>query len=183
LALKKTAVLITGEFGGRLPPSIDLLARLPGMGRATASAVAAFAFGMPVVFIETNIRTVFIHFFFPDRERVSDPQIMPLLESSLDRTDPRTWYYALMDYGAMLKRTGERAHRKSTGYHRQSPFLGSDRRVRGAILRMLLERKGLSEAALVQALGEPEERVRRILADLEREGFLGVSEGGLAITR
>jgi A/G-specific adenine glycosylase len=183
LALTKAAELISGEFGGRLPPSVDLLAKLPGIGRTTASAVAAFAFGIPVVFIETNIRTVFIHFFFPERERVSDRQIMPLLESALDRTDPRTWYHALMDYGAMLKRTGERAHRKSTGYHRQSPFPGSDRRVRGAILRILLERKGLSEAALVRALGEPEERVRRILADLEKEGFLRVSGGALAITR
>ena len=183
LALKRAAVMITEEFGGLLPPSIDLLVKLPGMGRATASAVVAFAFGTPVVFIETNIRTVFIHYFFPDGERVSDRQIMPLLERALDRTDPRTWYYALMDYGAMLKRTGERVHRKSAGYRRQSPFRGSDRRVRGAILRMLLERKSLSEAALVHALGEPAERVQRILADLEKEGFLRISEGALAITR
>jgi len=183
LALKKTAKLVTEEFGGRLPRSVDLLMELPGMGRATACAVAAFAFNMPVAFIETNIRTVFIHFFFPDEELVRDRQIMPLVVSALDRAHPRTWYYALMDYGVMLKTAGQRAHRKSSGYRRQSPFQGSDRRVRGRILRLLLEEGALSEAALAKALAEPAQRVRRILADLEKEGFLRVSGGALSISR
>jgi A/G-specific adenine glycosylase len=182
LSLKKTAVRVTGEFQGKLPPSVDLLLTLPGIGRASASAIAAFAFDMPVVFIETNIRTVFIHLFFSDKGHVADREIVPLLERSLDRAEPRKWYYALMDYGSMLKSTGERVHRKSTGYRRQSPFEGSDRQVRSAVLKVLLREKTVSEAALAEMLGESRERVQKVLAALRSEGLISAMEDGLAIT-
>ena len=182
LSLKRTAVRITEEFQGMLPPSVDLLLALPGIGPSSASAIAAFAFDMPVVFIETNIRTVFIHFFFSDKGHVADREIVPLLERSLDRTEPRKWYYALMDYGSMLKGAGERVHRKSTGYRRQSPFEGSDRQVRSAVLKVLLDKKVVSEAALSEMLGESPERVQKVLAGLKSEGFISVGEKGFIIT-
>ncbi len=182
LWLRRTAAVVTGEFGGELPPSVDLLLTLPGIGRASASAVAAFAFDMPVVFIETNIRTVFIHLFFSDKGHVSDREIIPLLDASLDRADPRKWYYALMDYGSMLKGAGERVHRKSTGYRRQSPFKGSDRQVRSAVLKVLLREGTVSEAALAQVLGEPRDRVQKVLAELKNEGFISAREDGFTIT-
>jgi A/G-specific adenine glycosylase len=178
LSLKRTADRITGEFQGKLPSSVDLLLTLPGIGAASASAIAAFAFGTPVLFIETNIRTVFIHFFFSDKGHVSDPEIAPLL----DRADPRTWYYALMDYGSMLKSAGEKVHRKSTGYRRQSTFKGSDRQVRSAVLKVLLAKEIVSEAALAEMLGESRERVQKILVGLKNEGFVIVREDGLTIT-
>ncbi len=181
LSLKRTAARITEEFQGRLPPSVDLLLTLPGIGASSASAIAAFAFDIPVVFIETNIRTVFIHFFFSHKGHVSDREIVPLLDRSLDRADPRKWYYALMDYGSMLKGSGERVHRKSTGYRRQSPFKGSDRQVRSAVLRALLANKSVSEAALAGMLGESRERVQKVLAELKNEGFIGTRDGGFAI--
>ena len=77
---------------------------LPGIGPYTAAAILTFAFNVPTVFIETNIRAVFIHTFFGDRTDVSDKEILPLIEQMLDRKDPRKWYWALMDYGVMLKK-------------------------------------------------------------------------------
>ncbi len=182
LSLKMTAARITGEFQGRLPSSVDLLLALPGIGASSASAIAAFAFDMPVVFIETNIRTVFIHFFFSDKGHVSDREIVPLLDRSLDRADPRKWYYALMDYGSMLKSAGEKVHRKSTGYRRQSPFKGSDRQVRSGVLKVLLRKETVSEAALAEMLGESRERVQKALVELKNEGFISAREGGFTIT-
>jgi len=73
-----------------------------GIGRATAASICAFAFNMPVVFIETNIRRVFIHFFFGDHETVDDTEILPVAQQALFRQDPRTWYNALMDLGATV---------------------------------------------------------------------------------
>lgn len=58
------------EWGGVLPPDPSLLVTLPGIGPATAGSIAAFAFNLPVVFIETNIRRTFIHHFFPGDEPV-----------------------------------------------------------------------------------------------------------------
>ena len=102
LALKELAVIIVKKYGSKLPRDRKTLESLPGVGPYTAGAVRAFAWGQPDVFIETNIRRVFIHFFFPRRKKVSDREILLLVEKTLDRRDVRAWYFALMDYGAML---------------------------------------------------------------------------------
>jgi A/G-specific adenine glycosylase len=181
LFLRQAAARVTEEHHAVLPRSVDVLAMLPGIGKATASAIVTYAFNMAVPFIETNIRTVFIRFFFDGTEKVSDREIMPFVEAALDRTDPRNWYYALMDYGTMLKRQGERGHRRGAGYRKQSPFDGSDRQVRGRILRLLVNGNVLSEDALTRSVEAPEERIRKNLADLYREGFLRESEEGYTI--
>ena len=84
-------------YGGKFPRERKLLESLPGIGPYTAGAVAAFAFNAPEVFIETNIRSVFIFFFFSNAvEKVSDAEIFPLIEQTLDKTNVREWYWALM---------------------------------------------------------------------------------------
>lgn len=55
---------IRAEHGGALPRDAERLDALPGIGAYTARAIAAFAFNAAEVFIETNIRSAFIHFFF-----------------------------------------------------------------------------------------------------------------------
>ncbi|MGD0662466.1 MAG: A/G-specific adenine glycosylase [Syntrophorhabdales bacterium] len=181
LWLKEGAIAVMERFSGSLPQSPGALATLPGIGPATAASIAAFAFNEPTVFIETNIRTVFIHFFFHNADEVRDSQILPLVSRTLDRRDPRTWYYALMDYGTMLKKEGEKGHRRSAGYRTQSRFHGSDRQVRGAILKLLVERIALPEAALIDLVRSPAEKVRKNLGDLQREGFVRESEEGYTI--
>jgi A/G-specific adenine glycosylase len=172
LALTRAAQRVVDEFGSALPSDPDALATLPGVGKTTACSIAAFAFNMPVVFVETNVRTVFIHFFFGGREMVSDAEILPLVDEALDRREPRRWYSALMDYGTMLKKAGRKDHRKSTGYKKQSPFRGSDRQLRGQILKALLAQNGLSQLALSAMLAADGERVRRIVDGLLNEGML-----------
>ncbi len=172
-ALKEAARMIMDVFGGTVPRSIDDLVRLPGIGTATASSIAAFAFNIPTVFIETNIRTVFIHFFLKGETAVSDAEILPLVEKTLDRRNPRKWYNALMDYGTTLKKLVVNPNRRSTRYQRQSAFQGSDRQVRGAILRAL--NKGDSTVTkLKKDLSVESERLKRILGQLEREGFIRI---------
>src|SRR3989344_2854344 len=103
-ALKKCAEEIMRGYKGRIPDTMEELDALPGVGHHTAGAIMAFAFNKPVVFIETNIRSVFIHHFFQKREKVSDLELEPLIAQTLDRRAPRRWYSALMDYGSALKR-------------------------------------------------------------------------------
>ncbi|MBU6501207.1 A/G-specific adenine glycosylase, partial [Patescibacteria group bacterium] len=104
LALKRAAGIMVREHGGTVPRTLEELDALPGIGEATAAAVLVYAWNTPVSFIETNIRAVFIHFFFPKKKKVGDKEIFPLVERTLDRKNPRGWYSALMDYGAMLKK-------------------------------------------------------------------------------
>jgi A/G-specific adenine glycosylase len=172
LALKRLANIVVDHYRGRIPRTIDALKALPGVGAATAGAVAAFAFDRPVVFIETNIRSVFIHFFFQDRKSVKDSEILPLLAQTLDVKRPRDWYYALMDYGAMLKERQTNPNRRSAHYTKQSPFEGSLRQVRGMILRTLVKQPAISEPALVKAINRDAVMVRQALKQLRTEGFI-----------
>ncbi len=176
-ALKEAAERVVQEFGGHLPGDEAVLATLPGIGKATASSIAAFAFNRPVVFIETNIRRVFIHCFFHDAQRVRDEDILPLVQKTLHPEHPREWYWALMDYGTMLKTRVENPNRQSASYKKQTSFEGSDRQLRGKVLRLLLEEGEMDEAELAAHLADEDMRLERILAALEKEGFL-IREGG-----
>jgi A/G-specific adenine glycosylase len=172
LALKNLAGIVVDRYGSKIPPDIEALKALPGIGVATAGAVCAFAFGQPAVFIETNIRSVFIHFFFRGRGDIKDSEIHPLVVQTLDAKRPRHWYYALMDYGAALKERHPNPGRRSAHYTRQSPFEGSMRQVRGMILRALVKQPGFSEVALLKEINRDKEIVRYVLGQLCKEGFI-----------
>jgi A/G-specific adenine glycosylase len=143
--LQETCRIIAHERSCTFPETAAELDALPGIGPYTARAVMTFAFGKPEVFIETNIRSVFLFFFFKSRlddsaaapEPVHDSEILPLIEQTLDTDNPRVWYYALMDYGAALKKAVTNPNRKSAHYTKQSAFEGSLRQARGAIIRSL----------------------------------------------
>jgi len=132
--LHETAKAITMIYHSKFPREYDALVALPGVGEYTAHAVRVFAFNEPEVLIETNIRTVFIHHFFPRSRSVTDKEIVRYIVQTLDRKNPRVWYAALMDYGAHLKKTVPNPSRKSAHHLRQKPFKGSDREIRGALL-------------------------------------------------
>ena len=180
IALQKCAIRVMNEYDGVLPADVDILATFPGIGRATASSIAAFAFNMPVVFIETNIRRVFIHFFFTDTDTVSDAEILPLVEQALYRNNPRVWYWALMDLGTALKKTVPNPNRRSVHYTQQSPFEGSDRKIRGTLLKLLLKYQFLEEEEIIGCVAEDPHRVQRMLGALEEEGFIKRRNNGFA---
>ncbi|MEK7193597.1 MAG: A/G-specific adenine glycosylase [Patescibacteria group bacterium] len=170
LSLKKTSSLITQRFHGIIPKTREHLEALPGIGAATASAILAFAHNKPVVFLETNIRRVFLYFFFPKRRDVHDRELIPFIEKTLDLKNPRRWYYALMDYGAMLGEKIENPNRRSAHYLKQAPFLGSRRELRGKIIKFLLEKKVSSGKEIMQKFND--KRTEETLHKLIQEGFI-----------
>ena len=176
IALQKCAIRVINEYNGILPADVDILATFPGIGRATASSIAAFAFNLPVVFIETNIRRVFIHFFFSGTDTVSDADLLPIVEKSLCKENPRVWYWALMDLGSALKKTVPNPNRRSVHYSKQSPFEGSDREIRGTIIRMLLSDPGMIEKQLLAIRIDDPARIKKILAALISEGFIVIQK-------
>jgi A/G-specific adenine glycosylase len=134
--------------------------------------VAAFAFGTAEPLIETNIRTLFIHFFFHGRDKVTDRDIMPLVAATLDRQNPREWYYALMDFGVWLKQLHPNPGRRSRHHLQQSRFEGSNRQLRSRLLRAVIASPDISVVELADQLEAEQRDVERNLADMEREGFL-----------
>ncbi len=183
--LKRCAETIVEDHGGKVPSDAEELLALPGVGPATAAGVRVFAFQMPDVYLETNVRTVFLHHFFPDEDEVDDKRLIPLVEQTCpqpgDERDVRSWYYALLDYGAQLKKELVNPSRRSKHYSRQSTFEGSRRQKRAYLLRRVLEGMGDVEE-MTEDLNVHErkagrdalscEEVTDILEDLEREGFI-----------
>jgi A/G-specific adenine glycosylase len=137
--LWETAKIIDGS--STFPQSLEELQKLPGIGPNTAGAIVAYAFNRPVSFIETNIRTVYISHFFSGQHAVSDASIRELVNETLDRGQPRQWYWALMDYGSYLKISVGNVNRSSSNYVRQSNFAGSNRQIRGYVIRELLKKQ------------------------------------------
>ncbi|NTV30864.1 A/G-specific adenine glycosylase [candidate division WWE3 bacterium] len=136
--LHQAALGIYLNYKGTVPANEDELMLLPGIGKYTAAAICAFAFNKPTIFIETNIRTVFIHFYFNDKDTIHDRDIYELVVQTLDRESPRQWYYALMDYGSYLKGSVGNLNNKSAHYVKQSKFQGSFRQIRSAVIKQLL---------------------------------------------
>lgn len=183
LALHKLARVVIEEYEGALPQSIDALVRLPGIGRHTASSIRAFAFNKPSVFIETNIRSVYIYHFFSGQKKIRDAELLPLIEQTLDTRNPRMWYAALMDYGAMLKKDHGNPSRNSAHYVRQSRFEGSNREARGRILRILVaEKKSFTLSALARTTGLSKERLKISLAQLIAERMIIIVRGRYAMS-
>ena len=176
IALKKIAEIIIDEFEGKLPDTVAVLKTFPQIGHNTASSIVAFAFNKPSIFIETNIRRVYIYFFFPQKELIDDKEILPLVEKTLDNLNPRKWYYALMDYGVMLKKKYPELNKKSRAYRKQSPFKGSDREIRGKVLKLVLNKKELLKSELIKKLKLNQTKVEKILVQLEKEGFIQIKD-------
>ena len=188
LALKRACEICSQDFGGKLPETVDELKALPGIGPATAAGVVAFAHNRPAMYLETNVRTVFLHELFPDEEGIRDKQLEPLVRATCPADNPRSWYYALLDYGAHLKATFGNASRRSAHYTRQSAFEGSRRQKRAEVVRIVLAAEGAISLEDAHSLLNSFERDRgrdgvdddlfaSIAADLEREGFFVVEDG------
>jgi A/G-specific adenine glycosylase len=130
--------VIQNELHGRVPRTPEKLAELPGIGLHTAGAIIAYSFNLPVVFIETNIRTVMLYHFFPGQDKVTDKEITEYVQKTLpEETMIREWYWALMDYGTYIKQQVGNVSRAAAGYTKQSRFEGSNRQLRGVVLRLL----------------------------------------------
>lgn len=172
LALRAAAARIVTVYGGRIPDDPSELVTLPGVGPATAAAVAVYAFNRPEVFIETNVRRVFLHCFFPGRDRVRDAELLPLVRMALDRDRPREWYWALMDYGTHLARTMPNPNRRSAHHAVQGRFEGSRRQLRGRVLAALLSAGPLTLDELAASTGAGPDRTGPVLAGLVVEGFI-----------
>ncbi len=177
LNLQKIATIVMEQHQGLLPEEEALLETFPGIGKATARSIVSFAFNKPVAFIETNIRTVFLFFFFAQDQRVHDREILLLVQKTLPRERARDWYYALMDYGVMLKKEVGSLNAQSVHYKVQSRFAGSDRQLRGRILEFLLKGDG----DIHTYFADEEARLSRILKQLCTEGLVKEQNGSYVL--
>jgi A/G-specific adenine glycosylase len=159
---------------GKFPDAEPDLLTLPGVGKNTAGALLAYAYNQPALYIETNVRAVYIHHFFHDSELVDDKDILVLLEQTIDHDHPREFYWALMDYGSWLKKQGVLPSR-SRHYKKQAPLKGSVREVRGRILA-LLSKNDMHRVDLEREF-VGDERFELAITGLEKDGLVAKTNG------
>ncbi|HZW60608.1 MAG TPA: hypothetical protein VFF04_00100 [Candidatus Babeliales bacterium] len=179
--LHSLAQQVVQNYHGKLPDKPEELVKLPGIGKATAASICAFAFNKPTVFIETNIRAVYIHSFFKDKQEVHDNELFPLVQATVDQNNPREWYYALMDYGVYLKKLYPNPSRRSAHHTTQSRFEGSDRQIRGFVLKLLTQHSYLTLHEIVNSTKKESARVEKIVNQLCAEGFIIQLDGSYKI--
>ncbi len=169
LYLQKLARTVVENFGGELPSDPVVLRKLPGLGPYSANAIAIMAYGRRVAAVDTNVRKVLIHLLeLPTETPMAE--IQRIAELVLPRTGIREWHYALMDYARLaLPRA---AHRRIPPTSKQSRYEGSNRQIRGEIIRRLTVRKQVSLRAVAEAMGRTEEDVRRAAEGLEKDGLV-----------
>lgn len=163
---------IVNVYGGSFPKTKEKLKELPGIGPYTASAVCTFAYNKTVVLIETNVRTVFLHHFFRGKTNVTDAELLPSIERTLDVQNPSEWYYALMDYGSHLKKSVGNENRRSAHHVVQSTFKGSDRQIRGALIRLLAKGAKSRTSILLELSAFEDIRVDAQVQALLDEGMI-----------
>jgi len=176
LRLRETARICAEKYAGVPPQDEKLLLELPGVGRYTARAVLAFAYCVPSAFLETNIRAALILHFFPGIDKVRDRDLEAAAQDVLDQSDPRTWYYALMDYGAWLKKHEPNPSRKAANYSRQPKFEGSLRQARGAVLRAVSEQGPIVLGAFAAESGIEYGRLKTAAEALVRDGLVHLDD-------
>ena len=165
--LLEAAKTIQHDNNGMFINKKEYLLQLSGVGSYTAAAVRVFGFNIPDILIETNIRTVYISYFYKNKEQVSDRHLEYLLEHTLDMDNPREWYWALMDYGSYIKKNQKNYSRQSSVYKKQPAFKGSNREIRGVIIKTLLS--GKKTKANLLSLPFSSKRILTVLRDLTKE--------------
>lgn len=186
--LHEAAQEIVREYRGVFPKTKDELVKLPGIGTNTAAAILAYAYNQPVVFVETNIRTVFIYHFFQGKTDVTDKEIVHFVARTLPGVSTKTtglpqvrlWFWALMDYGTYLKKTQGNINTSSKHYTKQSRFEGSKRQLRGAVLRQLAK----NSQSLIELQGLlQDERLHEVLTGLVSERMIHKHKGRYELGR
>jgi A/G-specific adenine glycosylase len=107
--LRDTARAVIADHGGVFPEDAEALMKLPGIGRYTAGALRAFAFGLPAVLVDGNVARVLSRLM--DFSTAVDgtegiKQIWEWAESLADGKRPREYHAALMELGQVWCRPG-----------------------------------------------------------------------------
>lgn len=192
--LHECARVVVQKHDGVFPRTYDTLTELPGIGRSTAGALLAFAFGADTPMIDTNIRRILTRVFFAGvSPRPSDAELYRFAASIIPKGKGREWNYAMLDVGAT--RCTARQHDPTCPFQDlhgpvedfvykkpQSRFVGSRRSYRGKIIRLLIEEGTVSVRTLALRIGLSREEVDDIIGDLLSERLVSRHNARIALS-
>lgn len=194
--LQEAAQVIVSAHGGNVPDDLDALLALPGVGDYTARAVRCFAFGIPEDVVDTNVRRVVARAqrgqgeAGPARTTADRRDVASLLKGLETAQEKCAGAAGLMELGAVVCKArapecstcpiAEVCQWRIAGYPpydgatgtKQARFEGSDRQVRGIILRELRSSDTPIPGAFLRTLWSDGEQFDRALASLLGDGLI-----------
>jgi len=194
--LHEAAVIITHTHQGDVPRDLDALRALPGIGEYTARAIRTFAFGIPEPIVDTNIRRVIARAVLGDasagpvRAVLDRQRVGEFLSPIADPARACTAAAGLMELGALICTPRNPACDqcplassctwKASGFPeyqgaappKQAHYQGSDRMVRGIILRELRSSDTPIPQTFLGTLWPEREQFQRALRSLEADGLI-----------
>ena len=193
LRLHEAATAMVARHGGEVPGTPEELLALPGVGAYTAAAVSSFAFGIPEVVVDTNVRRVLARTLegkaFPNLTLNRAEARLAADSMPADRDTANTWNVAVMELGALVcvargPRCDECPVSDLCGWNvagrpaydgpprRGQSWHGTDRQVRGELLRRLREAPEAVPLADLEGSAEDRGQVMRCLDSLVADGLV-----------
>jgi A/G-specific adenine glycosylase len=198
LRILEAANIVVQDFAGEMPRTYEELISLPGVGDYTANAILAFAFKQKSVVLDTNVRRVIGRVWHgKERPEISISSVERLFAESLvpsTRTNASLWNAAVMEFGALVCtsrnplcdqcKIASNCAWKLAGYpastvvKKTAKFEGTDRQVRGRMMKILKDsNKAVDKAAFAQCSVDAKQR-NRALDSLITDGLIEVTRTG-----
>ncbi|SDR70044.1 A/G-specific adenine glycosylase [Corynebacterium timonense] len=198
LRLQECARVIVDKHAGAVPDSVEELLALPGVGDYTARAVACFAYGRNVAVVDTNVRRVYaraVNGTFLARPRTRELDEVAAL---LPDTDGPVFSAGLMELGALVctaanPRCGQCPLEAGCAWvaagkpapsaeelkkKKVQKFAGTDRQVRGKIMKLLREADAPVDSSAIDALWDDTAQLSRALYSLLEDNLAVQDERG-----
>ena len=103
--LHRCAQRLVADFAGAFPVDVEALQKLPGIGRSTASAISAFAFGLRAPILEGNVKRVLTRHAgikgYPGERKIEE-QLWRIAERRMPDTHIEAYTQGMMDLGATI---------------------------------------------------------------------------------
>jgi A/G-specific adenine glycosylase len=178
--LHEAAQEIVASYQGIIPKDYKKLLAIKGIGEYTAQAIVTYTYNIPLIFIETNIRTVFlllhkntINKKKNKKNKIEEKIFATHISHFIDKENPRLWYYALMDFGTFLKKKNRDKHiQQAASFTKQSTFKNSFRQLRGKIIKYFIEKKCFIPSKEIIEKHNHDNRVLQVLTSLVEDNLV-----------
>ena len=161
--------------------------QLPGVGPYTENAILSFAYNEKVITQDVNVKRIISRYFGVDNPREYVDAVSPLL---LKNTNSRKLNQALMDFGSRickprsplcldcpLEGTCDKYFNSET--KPSEMFSGSNREIRGNLIKLLLKKGALKVKTIQQELDTDKDRLNEILEKMQKDGLVILDNNNL----
>ena len=182
--LYESSKMLSESSFDSINPNFEIL---PGVGPYTKNAILSFAYGDSVLAIDTNLERIITRYF-----RVHDAKdyLKRYSQSLLKKVNSKDLNQAFMDFGSMVCTSlspscdicpleTECSKYFSKIKKSYQKFEGSNREIRGKVLKLLLNEDQISKEELTNKLGEEEEKLNKALHGLQKDNLLIIKKNNI----